>query len=76
MIPWFIVNIIDSIAWICGRSVYVQAVSGGWGAERVHLMPREPGAPRPGKLAPYHGGPLIEGDCDRPSPDRDANEDG
>lgn len=60
MIPWFIVSIIDFIAWRFGYQTYVQAQGGpGWhcgrfGAERIYFIRRIPGEPRPKRLRPLH----------------------
>jgi len=62
MIPWFIVSLIDNLAWLFGRQTYVNATSGNWwGAERIHLARRIPGEPRPRRLKAYRGGPLQPG---------------
>lgn len=56
MIPWFLVTLIDHLAWPLGYQNYVTAQGGpGWhrgrfGADRVHFMRKAPGAKRVPKL--------------------------
>ncbi len=49
MIPWFIVNLIGSVANLFGYNVYCRATGNSWqwGADRVYFLKREPGEPRP-----------------------------
>lgn len=56
MIPWFIVKIIDIIAWQFGYQIYVRARGGpGWhwgriGAERIYFIWADPEVKRVPKL--------------------------
>lgn len=49
MIPWFVVNAIGWCAERFGYQTYVQAHSGGWGADRIHFI-YKPGAEKLKKL--------------------------
>ena len=62
MIPWFIVNLVAAIVSPFGLDVYTLARSDRYGAERIYFMRRQPGAPRPRKLAPYRGDRLEVGE--------------
>lgn len=61
MIPWFVVSIIDTIAWRLGYQTYVKAQGGpGWhrgrfAADRVRFIRRDPNAKRMPKLHPATG---------------------
>jgi len=71
MIPWFVVSIIGAIASLFGRDVYVRALSGAWGAERLYFVRRPPGSQRPRRLKACRGGPVSIGErlpcpCDAP----------
>lgn len=52
MIPWFIVDLIGCVAGGFGRDVYASATGNSWqwGADRLHLVKRPPGAPRPTRM--------------------------
>jgi hypothetical protein len=63
MIPWFIVNVIDAITARLGYDMTVECRSDRrWAVERFWLHRRPPGTPRPAKLGPYRGGPLVAAD--------------
>jgi len=38
MIPWFVVDIIDRLAFAFGYQTYVTARTNGFGADRVHFI--------------------------------------
>lgn len=52
MIPWFIVGLIDLVAWPLGYQTYVTAQGGPglhrgrFGADRIHFIKKAPGATR------------------------------
>ncbi|HEX7850150.1 MAG TPA: hypothetical protein VF485_10515 [Sphingomonas sp.] len=63
MIPWFIVNAIDAITSRVGYDMTVEWRSDRrWTVERFWLHRRPAGMPRPAKLGPYRGGPLVAAD--------------
>lgn len=60
MIPSFIATIIDTLVGPLGFDVMVQRRSDHrWTVERISVMRRPAGLPRPTRLAPYRGDPLT-----------------
>jgi hypothetical protein len=53
MVPHFIATLVDLIVSPFGFDVYVTAVSGQRGVERIHVMRRPKRAPRPRHIKPH-----------------------
>ena len=71
MIPWFVADVVERLAWWFGYSTDVSASCDGlddqggrWQrsrCHRIHFVRRLPGEKRPTKLKPWDGSPIEDG---------------